>query len=96
MPSLRYVVAWYLLVSLLTIGLYGIDKWRASRSTTRNGLSRRVPERTLHLIELLGGWPGALVGQQLFRHKRSKSAYMRVFWAIVVLHVVVWLWWLFR
>jgi len=55
-----------------------------------------VSERTLHLFELAGGWPGALIGQQLFRHKRSKGSYMRVFWVIVLLHAGGWAWWLFR
>lgn len=35
----------------------------------------RTPENTLHVAELLGGWPGALVAQQLFRHKTRKISY---------------------
>ena len=120
MPHIRYVIGWYLLLSLITIGAYGLDKWKAARAGRGydNGRSRggrrggrtgggggggrggwggqRIPERTLHGLELLGGWPGALVGQQLFKHKRSKAPYMRVFWVIVLLHLAAWTWWVVR
>jgi len=62
---------------------YGLDKRRAN-----NG-SRRVPERTLHLLAFLGGWPGALLAQRQFRHKTYKVPFRLVFWAVVVLHVCV-------
>jgi uncharacterized membrane protein YsdA (DUF1294 family) len=62
---------------------YGLDKRRAA-----NG-GQRVPERTLHLLAFLGGWPGALLGQRQFRHKTQKVPFVIVFWVVVVLHVVV-------
>jgi uncharacterized membrane protein YsdA (DUF1294 family) len=74
----------YLIMSLVTIGYYGLDKSRAA-----NG-GWRVPERTLHTLELLGGWPGALIAQQLFKHKRHKTSFMLIFWGIVVLHGGAW------
>jgi uncharacterized membrane protein YsdA (DUF1294 family) len=80
----KIAAAFYLLMSLVTFAYYGLDKRRAGRGQWR------IPERTLHLLELLGGWPGALAGQAFFRHKRSKSSYMLVFWLIVVLHLLVW------
>jgi len=44
----------------------------------------RTPEATLHLFELLGGWPGAFLAQRLFRHKTAKLGYKVIFWLIVV------------
>lgn len=67
--------------SLALFALYFIDKHSA-----QNG-SRRTPEATLHNLALLGGWPGALIAQQLFRHKTSKASFRRVFWATVVLNI---------
>ena len=46
----------------------------------------RVPEATLHLFELFGGWPGSFLSQRILRHKISKGAYQGVFWAIVLVH----------
>ncbi|MBC7773477.1 MAG: DUF1294 domain-containing protein [Pyrinomonadaceae bacterium] len=90
MPSFRVVALVYLVASTATFLTYGVDKWLAARRRRAGSRPVRVAEQTLHLMELLGGWPGALLGQQLFKHKRSKPPFMRVFWGIVALHVIGW------
>ncbi|KRW72143.1 cold-shock protein [Pseudomonas sp. TTU2014-096BSC] len=75
----------YPLASLLAFVLYLHDK----RSALRDGW--RTPESRLHLVELLGGWPGALIAQQWLRHKTRKWSFQLVFWLIVIAHQVVWL-----
>lgn len=79
-----YIAAAYAAMSLVTFCFYGFDKRRA-----RLGGSR-VPEKTLHLLELLGGWPGALLGMRTFRHKTQKRSFRLVFFAIVALHAAAW------
>lgn len=74
----------YVLASLLAFGLYLHDK----RSALRSGW--RTPEARLHLVELLGGWPGALIAQQWLRHKTRKLSFQLVFWLIVIVHQVAW------
>ncbi|QKZ05440.1 DUF1294 domain-containing protein [Pseudomonas eucalypticola] len=74
----------YVLLSLIAAGLYWRDKHQARTE------GRRTPEKVLHLVELLGGWPGALVAQQLFRHKTRKVSYQVVFWLIVLVHQAAW------
>lgn len=83
-----WALALYPTVSLLTVVFYGYDKQRAMAGEWR------TPESTLHLLELLGGWPGALLAQQLYRHKTRKVDYQVVFWAIVLAHQAFWLDWL--
>jgi len=78
-------MALYALASLVTFLLYRHDKQRARDK------GWRVPERVLHLGELLGGWPGALIAQQRFRHKTVKLSFRLVFFAIVALHQLLWL-----
>jgi uncharacterized membrane protein YsdA (DUF1294 family) len=70
-------------MSLVSFVAYGLDKQRAINGT------RRVPERALHLMALLGGWPGALIGQRQFRHKTQKVPFRFVFWVVVAIHVGV-------
>lgn len=69
--------------SLASFAAYGFDKRRATTG------GRRVPERTLHLLALLGGWPGAILAQRWCRHKTRKEPFLIAFWAVVVLHVAV-------
>ena len=79
------VLVVYAAASLAAFVAYARDK----RAAVRGG--SRVAERRLHVLELLGGWPGALLAQRLLRHKVRKPRYQVVFRAIVVLHLVVWL-----
>ena len=48
----------------------------------------RVAENTLHGLALLCGWPGALLAQELLRHKSAKPAFRRLFWLTAALNVL--------
>ncbi|MGP9833077.1 DUF1294 domain-containing protein [Marinobacter sp. NSM] len=65
-------------VSLVLFVMYWIDKKAAQRG------AQRTAEKTLHFFELCGGWPGALMAQQVFRHKTRKGSYQFVFWLAVL------------
>ena len=67
-------------MSSVAFVMYGLDKWAAKRD------AQRTPENTLQLCALLGGWPGALLAQQVFRHKSSKRSFQVVFWFMVVIN----------
>jgi uncharacterized membrane protein YsdA (DUF1294 family) len=64
----------YAIASLATFLIYALDKSAARRQ------SWRVPERLLHALGLLGGWPGGLAAQWLLRHKSRKLPFLAVFW----------------
>ena len=83
-----FILAAYVLMSAVALGLYFLDKQRAGRGEWR------ISEETLHWTELLGGWPGAFLAQRVFRHKRRQARYMAVFWTIVGAHAFAWAWWL--
>lgn len=72
-----------LVFSALLLALYAVDKRRA-----RTG-GWRVPEARLHLLALLGGWPGAWVGRRWLRHKSLKTRFVLVFWLTVIGHVAL-------
>ena len=79
-------------INVATFVLYGYDK------AVAGGEQTRVPERVLHLAELLGGTPAAFVGQRVFHHKTQKSSFQVKFWLIVVVQVlaVLAIWWFSR
>jgi uncharacterized membrane protein YsdA (DUF1294 family)/cold shock CspA family protein len=80
------VPAWlglvYVGASVLCFALYAIDKSAAVTGRWR------VSEQNLIVLGLLGGWPGALLAQQLLRHKSSKATFRAAFWASVAVNVV--------
>ncbi|MGL5239869.1 MULTISPECIES: DUF1294 domain-containing protein [Enterobacteriaceae] len=75
------VLAWLLLINILTFLIYGADKLAARKSW------QRVPEKTLLAFGLAGGWPAAWLAQQAFRHKTQKQPFRRWFFGSVVLNL---------
>lgn len=69
--------------SVIAFVLFGIDKRRAIRQQPR------VSEKTLHLLSILGGWPGAHLAQRLFHHKTLKARFRIVFWLTVTVHLII-------
>jgi uncharacterized membrane protein YsdA (DUF1294 family) len=76
LPSLYFYT--YCALSFITFIAYAIDKSAARRKLTR------TPEKTLHLLALLGGWPGAVIAQKLLRHKSRKQSFQVVFWLSII------------
>jgi len=75
--------ALYAAMSVVTFFAYRLDKRAARRRTWRS------PEATLHVLSLLGGWPGALLAQVVFRHKTRKQPFHTVFWVTVATNVAL-------
>lgn len=75
------ILAWHAIASVVSASLYAVDKGRAARG------GWRVPEKRLHLIDLLGGWPGGWLARRKLRHKVSKASFVIVFWITAGLHL---------
>ncbi|RMD01820.1 DUF1294 domain-containing protein [Aquitalea palustris] len=86
--SLFWPLLLYLGMSVLTFAVYAWDK----RQAIHHG--RRTPEKLLHWLELLGGWPGGVLGQYWLQHKSSKGSYQLAFWLIVLAHWLAWGGWI--
>jgi len=74
----------YFIMSLITFVIYAHDKTMAHKNKWRTS------ESTLHLLEFLGGWPGALITQRVIRHKNKKPSFQITFWIIVIIHITIW------
>lgn len=76
-------------VNVVLYAMMGIDKYKAK--TER----RRIPEKTLFTLAVLGGGLGGTLGMFGFRHK-TKHWYFRLFFPLLMIAqiaLVVWLMW---
>lgn len=87
-----YWLIWYLAaVNIATFFIYGLDKAKAGISG-----ARRVRERTLFILALVGGSPAALIGMWLFRHKTQKLSFQAGLAVILALQIFLIWFWFFR
>jgi uncharacterized membrane protein YsdA (DUF1294 family) len=73
-----------LLCSLVLFLLYGWDK----RQSQKEG-RRRISEAALHRLAIFGGWPGGVLGQQVFRHKTEKVSFRLKAGVILFVHFLI-------
>ena len=77
-----WVAGVYLVASVLCFAVYAMDKSAAAAERWR------VSEDTLLGLGLVGGWPGAIVAQQVLRHKSNKASFRARFWATVIVNIL--------
>lgn len=82
---------WLAAINVVTFCIFGLDKWKA-----KNEAVRRVPEKTLFLLSILGGSIGALLGMRVFHHKTLHKSFRYGIPAILALQILIplgiWLW----
>lgn len=76
----------YFVLSIVTFGVYARDK-----SAAQSG-QWRTSEGSLHLLALIGGWPGAVFAQHILRHKSQKMAFRLVFFMTVAINLIALAW----
>lgn len=75
------VVAWYVVLGVITYLTYAKDK-----AAAQNG-DWRTPEMTLHIMSALGGWVGAMVAQTYLRHKSQKPEFRMAYYLTVIINM---------
>ena len=79
---------WLAAINLVTFCIFGLDKWKAKRKA-KNEAVRRVPEKTLFLLSILGGSVGALLGMRVFHHKTLHKSFRYGIPAILALQILI-------
>ena len=79
---------WLVLINLVTFLVFGLDKWKAKRKVKKESV-RRVPEKTLFLLAILGGSVGALLGMKVWHHKTLHKSFRFGIPAILIVQVVL-------
>ena len=74
------------LMNALSYWLYAQDKEAAQLG------HRRIPEQSLHLVSVLGGWPAAWLAQEKMRHKTQKQPFRKIYFCTIGLNILLILW----
>ena len=77
---LVYLSCFYVVMSLIDLVLYGVDKRKARRQ------KRRVPEKVLLGFGFFGGALGGLAGMCLFKHKTKHWYFWFLNYLFLALH----------
>lgn len=83
-PLAKGIILYTLLINVITFFYFGVDKFK---STTEG--ARRVRERTLWLLSLVGGSAGGLLAMKIFRHKTKKTAFQLVMALVVLIQIAI-------
>ena len=75
-------------MNLVTFLVFRRDMWKAKRKV-KNEAVRRVPEKTLFLLSILGGSVGALLGMKAFHHKTLHKTFRFGIPAILALQILI-------
>lgn len=76
----------YLAISTVTYTVYAFDKHAKLTGAWR------VPEITFHVLNLMGGWIGALFAQSFMHHKYNDIGFKFLFWTTLVLNILFYCW----
>lgn len=82
----KILIPLYVVLGIFTYFMFAWDKQAALSGDWR------TPEKTLHILSLLGGWPGALLAQFQLRHKSRKQPFKFILWVTILLNVCGFLW----
>ena len=80
-----YLALAYVVMSLVCATAYWMDK-----TASQTG-QWRISESTLLILGALGGWPGAIIAQQMLRHKTSKASFQAEFMFSIAINVLAFL-----
>lgn len=80
------ILVFYSGASVVVLAAYWLDKAAAKHGDWR------TQESTLHLLALIGGWPGAALAQKAFRHKSKKQEFQQAFWVTVLVNCCALAW----
>lgn len=76
-----------IIINIVAFFFFGLDKLKSQLS------HRRVSEKMLWALALIGGSAGSLIGMYFFHHKTKKTSFQIVFVGILAVQIIF-IWWL--
>ena len=82
MDVVLIIIAYVIMMNLVSFALMGIDKYKAKKKAWR------IPEATLFLFAIFGGSIGSILGMFLFHHKTRHWYFLFGLPLILILQLV--------
>ena len=82
----QILLIYFLVINIITFFYFGLDKIKSQLK------KRRISEKCLWILTLIGGSIGALSGMYFFRHKTKKLSFQVVIAIILALQVLFIVW----
>lgn len=79
--DLHFLIEIFISINIATFLLFGLDKFQS------RGKGRRVPEKILYLVTILGGPVGTIAGMNFFKHKTRKTSFQLTVWFLILVYV---------
>ncbi|MDO4449365.1 MAG: DUF1294 domain-containing protein [Moraxella sp.] len=77
----KMILFWYVIMSIASFIAYYTDKQYAKTDDWR------IPEKTLHIIDVLGGWIGASFAHKFLNHKATKAEFRGMFYITIIANI---------
>ncbi|KAB1439346.1 DUF1294 domain-containing protein [Candidatus Galacturonibacter soehngenii] len=78
-----FLILYFCLINIVGLSFMRIDKQKARRHQWR------ISEKTFFIIAIVGGSLGSLCGMYLFRHKTKHKAFVLGIPLILILHIAI-------
>jgi uncharacterized membrane protein YsdA (DUF1294 family) len=75
---MKPIIIYLIIINIIAVLVFAVDKAKAKNQ------KQRVPEKILHLLELLGGVFGILITMYVIHHKSSKWQYYIITYIILI------------
>ncbi|WP_394145596.1 DUF1294 domain-containing protein [Vibrio atypicus] len=83
-PPIVLIIA--LAISTVTYLVYAVDK----QAQHTGGM--QIPDVCFHVLNLLGGWPGAMLAQSVLHHKYNNIGFKLLFWLSMAANITFYCW----
>ena len=77
------LLVYFLVINIVTFFYFGLDKLKAQMN------NRRISEKMLLILALIGGSLGALLAMKFFRHKTKKVSFQSMLIIILAVQVLI-------
>lgn len=78
-------VIYLIIINIITFTAMWLDKRKAKKN------KRRIPEKTLFILVMIGGGIGGIAGMYTFRHKTKKTRFVIGFPLILIIEIITYI-----